>query len=292
MAVKHTVCDPRRERLHSAAQIGGRHDGRAESNFFAALTANPSHGESLAPVPETAPLLSPGRSVAASAKSELAVRGGEPWKSRSVADLASRLSDSSRSRDAGTGAVVEALVLQGARGVALRAIGEAEDHTVASRVVVDLEKRRLQQQRHRQQQQQRRPIGREIACAVPPGRADSGVMAERPQFGEVVPSSGSRQPVSFGAVYEYRDSCGTPKVVASTATMPERQYLLDKRQHGPNLPSEGVEPKLVWVGLSGAGAGGLSDAQMAEVRRSVANSRADRLHAQKLSDIKPYSRHG
>ena len=36
--------------------------------------------------------------------------------------------------------------------------------------------------------------------------------------------------------------------------------------------------------------GGLDEAEMAEVRRKVAAARAERLHAKKLSDIKPYSR--
>ncbi|CAE7021500.1 unnamed protein product, partial [Symbiodinium microadriaticum] len=95
---------------------------------------------------------------------------------------------------------------------------------------------------------------------------------------------------AFGAVYEYRDSCGTAKVVASTASVPERQFALDQRHYENVLPAK-LDPKLVWVGVSG-GRGGLNDAEMSEVRRHVANARADRLHAKKLSDIKPYSRHG
>lgn len=36
--------------------------------------------------------------------------------------------------------------------------------------------------------------------------------------------------------------------------------------------------------------GGLNEAEMASVRRRVADARAERLNAKKLSDIKPYSR--
>jgi hypothetical protein len=36
--------------------------------------------------------------------------------------------------------------------------------------------------------------------------------------------------------------------------------------------------------------GSLTATEMAEVRRTVASARAERLHAKKLSDIKPYSR--
>mmetsp|Transcript_18479 Transcript_18479/g.59984 ORF Transcript_18479/g.59984 Transcript_18479/m.59984 type:complete len:99 (+) Transcript_18479:582-878(+) len=63
-----------------------------------------------------------------------------------------------------------------------------------------------------------------------------------------------------------------------------------RRRHGDVLAAH-QEPQLVWVGVSG-GAGGLDDGQMTEVRRAVAEGRAERLQAQKLTDIKPYSRHG
>eukprot|EP00913_Durusdinium_trenchii_P024082 g22617.t1 len=71
-----------------------------------------------------------------------------------------------------------------------------------------------------------------------------------------------RAPLAFGAVYEYRDACGTAKVVASTATMPEKQYALDQRHYEHRLPKR--DPQLVWVGLTG-GRGGLNEAEMASV---------------------------
>jgi len=213
----------------------------------------------------------------------VAIHRSEPWRSEKVVEFASRV---------GEDKALEALVMQGPRGTALRAVGEAEDHKVASKAVVGMEQRRLGAQagkggadKGRAQDGQRRnavPRGSDIAMAVPPARA-TGELAARPR-------SGAGKETAFGAVYEYRDNCGTPQVVASTGTMPERQFLLDRRHHEQALAGK-QEPSIVWVGVSG-GAGGLSDAQMTEVRRAVADGRAERLQAKKLSDIKPYSRHG
>merc|ERR1719353_2204315 len=76
---------------------------------------------------------------------------------------------------------------------------------------------------------------------------------------------------AFGAVYEYVDSCGTP-VIASTATLPERQFALDRRHHEELVKSD---PRIVWAGLS-SGPAGLNSSEMTEVRRSVVAERAKR----------------
>ena len=101
------------------------------------------------------------------------------------------------------------------------------------------------------------------------------------------PRVSTRAPMSFGAVYEYRDDCGTAKVVGSTAAVPEKQFALDQRHYEHSLQKR--EPRIVWVAISG-GSGGLDELEMAQVRRRVAAARAECLNAKKLSDIKPYSR--
>lgn len=279
MAVKHTVHDPRRAKLHGGplSESGsGGYDRQMRALAAPPTSAAPSRG--LAPVSEEG-----GRrpsSSSACGHREVALRQEQPWRSEKVAEFAGRTeADSKR----------QALVLEGPRGIALRAVGEPEDHKVASKVVVGFESRRLEEQhkeRRTKQDGQRRnavPRSSDIALARPPSRSGEGELVKRP-------GSGKSKDIAFGAVYEYRDSCGTAKVVASTSQQPERQFLLDKRHHEKALSTH-KEPALVWVGMSG-GSGGLSDAQMTEVRRAVADTRADRLQAKKLSDVKPYSRHG
>lgn len=298
--------DPRRQQI--LARQEARRPGSAGSLMLPAALAPPPGaypsssadlgqpsgrcgGGDLASIPEGAPSAGRGASAVRRPGSggprEAALQRAEPWRSEKVAEFASRL---------GEDKALEALVLQGPRGTALRAVGEAEDHKTASRVVVEMEQRRLAAQAGKAgpaaeagQLGQRRnavPRSSDIALASPPPRAaTTGELAGRPRSG-----AAAGRETSFGAVYEYRDSCGTPQVVASTGTVPERQFLLDRRHHETVLAGK-QEPSIVWVGISG-GAGGLSEPQMTEVRRAVAGSRAERLQAKKLSDIKPYSRHG
>ncbi|CAE8700391.1 unnamed protein product [Polarella glacialis] len=278
-AVKHTVYDPRQ--LQLAQRRGGDFfdvPGSARSAPVSSGGRGPRLSQprtGLRPISECGAACS---EVDGAPQPALAVRARakeEPWRSPLVADFAAGL---------GRGVGLEAMVLQGPRGVALRAVGEAEDHQVASRKIADIEARRKQLPSHgpsvdlaegrllhdaKRRNAVRR--GSDLALAVP-----SAALA--------VPS------MAFGAVYEYRDACGTAKVVASTATLPERQLALDQRHYEDVLPKSG-KASIVWVGISG-GRGGMDEAEMAEVRRQVASSRADRLQAQKLSDIKPYSRHG
>eukprot|EP00931_Biecheleriopsis_adriatica_P093516 TRINITY_DN67257_c0_g1_i1.p1 TRINITY_DN67257_c0_g1~~TRINITY_DN67257_c0_g1_i1.p1 ORF type:complete len:287 (+),score=37.29 TRINITY_DN67257_c0_g1_i1:23-862(+) len=277
-AVKHTVYDPRQ------LQLATRRGGAAFFDVPSQTRSAPAsrcgrpkslpQGRALQTISECGSPRSEAASAGGGRHSAVAVRGGreEPWRSAAVADFASGL---------GTGSL-EALMLQGPRGTALRAVGEAADHQVASRTVADIEGRR---------QQVKDGPSVDLAEGM---MLDSGKRRNAVRRGSdlalAVPNGAQRQATSFGAVYEYRDSCGTAKVVASTNTMPERQFALDQRQHEDVL-SKHRDPSLVWVGISG-GRGGLSEAEMTEVRRSVVSARADRLQAQKLADIKPYSRHG
>lgn len=312
-AVKYSVHDPRRQ------QLATLHDGGffeptsrpASSSSVGSL----SRGHAAVPSATGAARFRGARSVGSTMRriSEVSVydpntsltgdlavpQGGrdQPWKSPAVASFASRL---------GTDQSLQALVLSGPRGTALRAVGEAEDHKIASRVVTKLELRRTQLPDD---------AGRGLAANHGP-RADpveSRLMSRgrraavrRGTDVALANEALARQPEqAFGAVYEYRDSCGTPHVVASTWVMPERQFALDRRQYEDVLGNRSGErgaasgrlrfpddPTLVWAGMSGQGRGGLDAMEMAEVRRTVASERAERLHLHKLGDIKPYSRHG
>eukprot|EP00929_Paragymnodinium_shiwhaense_P094990 TRINITY_DN55911_c0_g2_i4.p2 TRINITY_DN55911_c0_g2~~TRINITY_DN55911_c0_g2_i4.p2 ORF type:complete len:285 (+),score=51.34 TRINITY_DN55911_c0_g2_i4:77-931(+) len=282
-AVKHTVCDPRRQQVVA----GSAHFFDVPGQTRSAPTTSAGRrtcARDSAPKPPLSTISECGdvpQDCASERSGALTVYRDakhEPWRSPAVADFASQLS-----RDDS----LKPMVLQGPRGTALRAVGEVADHEVATKTVASIEGRRKQTRpgpsvdhgEARLMQSGYDAAGRrggskrgtELAIAAPGGAV------VRPQ-------------AAFGAVYEYRDSCGTPKVVASTSTVPERQFALDRRQYEGAL-SHKAEPNLVWVGMSG-GHGGLNEAEMTEVRRNVASARAERLQAQKLSDIKPYSRHG
>jgi len=297
MTVRHTVYDPRRQQVLARQEAPRPGSTRPRLGILAPASSNSTDlrqpsgslgGSDLTSIAEGSASGSTAevrrwRHGTVGGHREAALQRSEPWQSGKVAEFAARLGDDM---------ALKALVLHGPRGTALRAVGEAEDHKIASKMVVDLERSRLTSQacngslaRQSAQDHQRRnaaPRSSDIALSVPPGRA----MGERAAW----PHGGLRKDVAFGAVYEYRDSCGTPQVVASTGKMPERQFLLDLRHHEHALAGK-QEPSIVWAGVSD-GAGGLNDAQMTEVRRAVADGRADRLQAKKLSDIKPYSHHG
>ena len=130
-------------------------------------------------------------------------------------------------------------MLQGPRGTALRAAGEAHDHQVASKAVAEIETQRQQiAQGPSVDLAELKSFNRARRNAVP--RSEDLTLAK--------PSA--RGPLAFGAVYEYRDSCGTAKVVASTASVPEKQFALDQR-HYEHALSKQADPHLVWVGVSG-----------------------------------------
>ena len=57
---------------------------------------------------------------------ELANARAQPWRSKAVADFANRVGEDKS---------VVALVLEGPRGTALRAVGGQDDHNTASRAV-------------------------------------------------------------------------------------------------------------------------------------------------------------
>lgn len=165
------------------------------------------------------------------------------------------------------------MVLQGADGVVLQAVGDVEDHKVAGRVVADI------QREHIGEKPMEAARGTQLVRA---GTAKAPLLQQR---------------VAFGAVYEHRDFAGRPRLVASTNVLPERQFQLDCQQHpavrdlvsargGSAAP--GASGQLVWVGV---GAGQVGEAEMTRVREAVVDARAERFRLEKLSGVKPYSRH-
>ena len=254
--VKHTVYDPRQLRL-------------AKTGFFDL----PSHTRSSPPSRHGALKSIVEDPSARSAAGDVVPReeliGPEPWRSPAVAEFATKLQQGE----------LEALILQGPRGTALRAAGEVADHQVASKAVAEIESKRLPSiQGPSVDHAELTPFNRSRRNAVK--RAEDLALAK---------PSVSRTPMCFGAVYEYQDSCGTAKVVGSTSAVPEKQFALDQRHYEHSLRRLQRDPRIVWVAISG-GKGGLDELEMAQVRRRVAAARAERLNAKKLSDIKPYSR--
>lgn len=200
-----------------------------------------------------------------------------PWESLAVQEFAGRIRDTSAIE---AGIAPSAMMLQGPGGrTVLAALGDPEDHKVAGKTVSDM------------QQSGFNHDGR--AAATKPaigGRSGDSRLVQVPS-GQQAPLQ--RTQLSFGAVYEHRDTAGKAKFVASTGVLPERQFQLDwqeqaavkelSAQRGP-----GSSGHLVWVGV---GSGPVGEEQMQRVREAVVDARAERLQVQKLGSEKPYSRH-
>ena len=105
----------------------------------------------------------------------------------------------------------------------------------------------------------------------------------------VVPARGGAA-MSFGAVYEYRDSAGAPRFVAGTANRPEEAWR-DDRAREPRvraLADAGGSASVVWAGV---GRGPCGHAEMAAARDAVVRDRSERQRIGELGSAKPYSRH-
>lgn len=73
--------------------------------------------------------------------------------------------------------------------------------------------------------------------------------------------------------------------------MPEKRFLEDRRHQGIRnlLTYQGGRSEVVWAGV---GTYPLGRAEMEVLTGEIAATRATKLNAQKLSGIKPYSKHG
>ena len=99
------------------------------------------------------------------------------------------------------------------------------------------------------------------------------------------------QQLSFGAVYEYRDSHGRPQYVGSSGQQPEITWREDyQRTMGVReLARSGGSATVVWAGVGRAPCVGPEEMQAA--REAVASDRATRQRICELRGAKPYSRH-
>ena len=111
-----------------------------------------------------------------------------------------------------------AMVMQDPAGAAvLGAAGAQEDNDVAARAVVEIQKRAPRTGRRSVSQLDQTAGGsfsqRKRSCSKRQAAAQI-TMFDQPQHPQL----------TFGAVYEHRDSCGKPKLLGSTSVMPERQF--------------------------------------------------------------------
>lgn len=201
-----------------------------------------------------------------------------PWESPTVQNFGARLFDS-EARTASD--APSAMVLEGPRGALLQAVGEAVDHKVAGHVVAEIHKERSTSS-GAPPTPSRGPRSKNLENSTTLVRAGNGVQA---------PLQSER--VAFGAVYEHRDWTGKPRLIGSTAVVPERQFQLDYQENPAvrdlcKQGTPGSSAKLVWVGV---GSGVVGEDEMGRIRKAVVDARADRLNLEKLGSEKPYSRH-
>lgn len=178
------------------------------------------------------------------------------------------------------------------------------------------------------QQRERRARGgaQQFATQQPATRPQRAAEAED------LPSSRSlaiqhKDALVFGAVYEHCDSTGRPQIISSTSVLPEQQFLevgvlaptsllficlmycklshfapdpractcyQDGQSHRSvaDLLTRGRgSSKVVWAGV-GQRVAGVGDIEMTAIREAIVEDRSKRLQVQKLSGVKPYSKHG
>ena len=207
----------------------------------------------------------------------------QPWQSPSVAALV-RQATSKAPNDA------QPMLVEGPRGTALRAVGSAADHAAAGdalgQCIADRKKRAVDG----------------VEMMLPPpltAHVESKRLRPVAEYEDALPalSKGAARRESdlvFGAVLEYCDAFGKPRILNSTAMLPEQQYLEDGRDHpkvSRLLTAGRGSSSVVWAGV-GRRSAGVGEGEMAVIREAVVDSRAERLRISRLRSIKPYSSHG
>ena len=206
----------------------------------------------------------------------------QPWQSPSVAALVRQAT--SKASDASP------MIIEGPRGTALRAVGSATDHAVAGDALGQCIAER-----------KKRAVDGVEMLLPPPLTEHEESKRLRPvaEYEDALPalSKGATRRESdlvFGAVLEYSDAFGKPKIVNSTSMLPEQQYLEDGRTNSKvsHLLTAGRgSSQVVWAGV-GRRSAGVGEGEMAVIREAVVDSRAERLRISRLRSIKPYSAHG
>ena len=182
------------------------------------------------------------------------------------------------------------MIIEGPRGTALRAVGSAADHAVAGdalgQCIAERKKRAVDG----------------VEMLLPPpltDQEDARRLKPVAEYEDLPISKGATRrreesDLVFGAVLEYADAFGKPKIVNSTAMLPEQQYLEDGRTSSKvsHLLTAGRgSSSVVWAGV-GRRSAGVGEGEMAVIREAVVDSRAERLRISRLRSIKPYSAHG
>jgi len=178
----------------------------------------------------------------------------KPWESSAVTKFASRVGVDPRAQP---------MVIKnaGSGPTILGALGESEDHQIAGNVL-----------------QRVYGTAKKSSSAK---QSDSRAM-----------TTSTPDEVSFGVVYEHRDCFGAPKFVGSTDIVAEKQFKLDYESNAninQVVNHNQGSTEVVWAGY---GTGPIGKPEMDEIRKNIEHSRAERLNIQKLSGVKPYSRHG
>jgi len=179
------------------------------------------------------------------------------------------------------------MIIEGPRGTALRAVGDAADHAIAGDAL------------GRCIAEHKKVNGVEMLPPPPITEHEDARRLKPVAEYEDLPalSRGTRRreesDLVFGAVLEYSDAFGKPKIVNSTAMLPEQQYLEDGRNNPKisRLLGGRGSSQVVWAGV-GRRSAGVGEGEMAVIREAVVDSRATRLRVSRLRSIKPYSAHG
>ena len=181
------------------------------------------------------------------------IHRNQPWTAPSVQALTSRMGNNTTARP---------LLVEGPAGPVISAVGTASDNQAASSALLVAQTRRSR-----------------AGISMPTTRAGANV----------VDRGGGR---SFGAVYEYKDCFGVPKVVGKTSTNPEQALLRDTKNHQgvKNMMTyQGGEQDVVWAGV---GTYPLGKQEMESITAKIVNQRSKKYQLAKLSGPKPYSAHG
>tara|TARA_B100000795_G_scaffold265859_1_gene248252 strand:- start:730 stop:1512 length:783 start_codon:yes stop_codon:yes gene_type:complete len=196
------------------------------------------------------------RSLSLSGAAVIAQRSlhrNQPWTAPSVQQLSNRM---------GNNATARPLLVEGPAGPVISAVGSQTDHRVANTALINAQQRRLRS-----------------GISMPTRRAGANVIAR-----------GGGQ--SFGAVYEYRDSFGAPKITSATSSTPESSLIRDTQNHQGirNLMTHRQgSAAVVW---SGVGTFPLGQQEMQDITQSIVEQRSKKYQTAKLRGPKPYSRHG
>jgi len=196
------------------------------------------------------------------------------------------------------------MTLDGPGGTVLAAIGEQQDHGIASNVIsqsiasghppsspATLVKGLANQWLGAQNV--RRPA---LTPAHDPNQAFAyAAVRAQPSSNddldtEMMLADPARE-TSFGAVYEYTSALdGRPLYVGGTDMTPELAFQNDHNSHNGvrSLARGGGTAKVVWAAV---GSGSVGYEQMRAAREAVAANRSTRQRVQELSSAKPYSYH-